>query len=285
MTLGSPPWSYGGMTINDRIGLFHSLHVSDPVLRLPNCWDAASARIMEDAGAVAVGTTSAAAAWSLGKPDGDALSPVVAAAAAARIVDAVSVPVTVDIEAGYGQTPTDVADTVSAVIDAGAAGVNIEDVHPDDPGRLREPGDNAVRLTSARKAAERHGVNLFINARIDTYLRGVGAAHYRFGDTIARANTYLDAGASGIFVPGVTDVDTIIDLVREIAAPVNVMLDEGSPTPGELGRLGVARVSVGPGIAAAAYGIARSRTHEFLGIPGPATEMVDYHEMNSLFAR
>ncbi|OLF05804.1 isocitrate lyase/PEP mutase family protein [Actinophytocola xanthii] len=228
------------------IDTFRSLH-SGSILVLPNAWDAASARLVEQAGAPAIATTSAGVAWSLGVPDGDHLAREQAIALVARVVAAVAVPVTADIESGFGATPGEVGDTVRAVADAGAAGVNIEDALHDQPG-LRPVEDQVARMAAARAAAP-----LFINARIDTYLLGIGPEETRMAETLARARAYLDAGADGIFVPGVVDRDLIAELVAKIDAPLNVLAMPGAPAVPELAELGVARASVGARVALAAY--------------------------------
>jgi 2-methylisocitrate lyase-like PEP mutase family enzyme len=225
-----------GMTFRD-----HHVH-GDPLV-LPNAWDAASARLIEQAGAVAVATTSAGVAWSLGVPDGDHLRPEDAIAAVARIVRAVDVPVTADVESGYG----DIAATVRGVVDAGAVGINIED------GAHRE----VRRIADARAAG---GDDLFINARIDTFLFGGGD----LDETVGRAAAYLDAGADGIFVPGVVDPAVVAELVERVPAPLNVMAGPGAPSVAELAKLGVRRISVGPAIAVAAYELAARAAAEVL---------------------
>jgi 2-methylisocitrate lyase-like PEP mutase family enzyme len=221
---------------------FRERHLSGAPLVLPNAWDASSARIIERAGAEAIATTSAGVAWGLGMPDGDRLDIDEAVAAIARIVRTVDVPVTADIESGYG----DVARTVRLVRDAGAVGINIED------GRVAAP----ERIAAARAA----GGDLFVNARIDTFLQSVGGVD----ETVARAKAYVDAGADGIFVPGVYDQDVIAELVSRIAAPLNVMAGPGAPPVSKLAELGVRRVSVGPAIAAAAYSLTAAAAAEIL---------------------
>ncbi|GAA4204281.1 isocitrate lyase/PEP mutase family protein [Actinocatenispora rupis] len=232
---------------------FRSLHVPGSPLVLVNAWDAASARIVAAAGAPAVATTSAGVSWSLGTADGDHLDRAAALALVRRVAGAVSVPVTADIETGYGAAPADVAATVREVVAAGAAGVNIEDVDPA-TGGLRDTADQCARLTAARSADD----TVFLNARIDTYLRGLGGV----AETVERATAYLAAGADGVFVPGVTAPDVIAVLVERIAAPVNVMAGPGAPAVGELAKLGVARVSVGSAVAQAAYTVARRAATE-----------------------
>jgi 2-methylisocitrate lyase-like PEP mutase family enzyme len=248
---------------------FRSLHVPGTPLVLVNAWDAASAAIAAAAGARAVGTTSAGVAWSRGAPDGDALSRADAVDVIRRITGVVRVPVTADIESGYGRTPDAVADTVRAVVAAGVAGINIEDAR------------HAVEEQCARLAAARAvDAGLFINARIDTYLAGTGGV----GVTIDRATAYLAAGADGIFVPGVADPAEIAALVEAIPAPLNVMVWPGAPTVPELAKLGVARVSLGSAVAQAAYGLVRRAVREAAttGTYDTVADAVGYPELNSL---
>lgn len=242
----------------DKAHLFRSLHTRSEPLALANAWDVASARVIEAAGAPAIATTSAGVAWSLGSPDGDALAREQALELISRITSAVAVPVTADIEGGYGQDAADVAETVTGVLSAGAVGVNIED-------GTRPPGELAARLTAARQAADRAGAGCFLNARVDTYLFGLGDPGSRFEETLDRARRYVDAGADGIFVPGVTDSATIAALAGAISVPLNVMAVPGAPTVAELGALGAARVSLGSGVAQAAYAAARHAAQDLFG--------------------
>ena len=243
-------------TTSTRTATFHGLHDhrSRPLV-LVNVWDAASARLVEDAGATAIATTSAGVAWSLGRPDGNTLTRAEAMDAVARIAASVSVPVTVDIESGYADDADGVARTVDAVLEAGAVGINIED------GRLH-PDALADRIGAARGAAERAGVPLFVNARTDVHLAGVVDPERLLAETLERARRYRGAGADGVFVPGVRDVETIRALVESIDAPVNVMAGPGSPTVSELARTGVARISLGSAVAQAAYAVARQAAAE-----------------------
>jgi 2-methylisocitrate lyase-like PEP mutase family enzyme len=242
---------------------FRARHHSGEPLVLPNAWDAASARVIEKAGAEAIATTSAGVAWSLGVPDGDHLTADDAVAVVARIVRVVDVPVTADIEGGYG----DVAGTVKRVQDAGAVGINIED------GVDAQP----QRIADARAAGD-----LFINARIDTFLFGVGGVD----ETVKRAQEYLDAGADGIFVPGVVDADTIRELVERISAPINVMAGPGAPSVAELAKLGVRRVSVGAAIPVAAYSLVAAAADEILrfGTYDRSRAELTHGDLNSSFA-
>lgn len=181
-----------------HVRLFRSLHTPSAPLALANAWDAASARVVEAAGAPAVATTSAGVAWALGSVDGNSLDRDRALAALAQVTAVVTVPVTADLEDGYGAGPAEVGATVTRALAAGAAGINLED-------GTRSPADFATRLTAARDAADKAGTDPFLNARIDTYLLGLGAPEHRLTETLTRAHHYVAAGADGIFVPGVTD--------------------------------------------------------------------------------
>ena len=266
-------------TTSTRAATFHGLHdhPSRPLV-LVNVWDAASARLVEDAGATAIATTSAGVAWSLGRPDGNTLTRAEAMDAVARIAASVSVPVTVDLESGYADDADGVARTVDAVLEAGAVGINIED------GRLH-PDALADRIGAARRAAERAGVPLFVNARTDVHLAGLVDPELRLAETLERARRYRGAGADGVFVPGVRDVETIRALVESIDGPVNVMAGPGSPTVAELARLGVARISLGSAVAQAAYAVVRQATAELrtTGTYDSLAGGVDYADLNALF--
>ncbi|MFD4643774.1 isocitrate lyase/phosphoenolpyruvate mutase family protein [Lentzea sp. NPDC058436] len=264
-------------SVADRTKLFHALHQSGP-LALPNAWDVASALIVEAAGAKAVATTSAGVAWSLGAPDGDALDRELAIGLIARIARAVRVPVSADIESGFGEDAAQVGDTARAVVEAGASGVNIEDGHG---AGLREVGDQQERLAAARAAAP----DLFINARTDVFLRGIGEPEGRLQLAIDRARAYLEAGASGIFVPGVTDLASVEELARAIDAPLNVLAGPGAPAVHELGTAGAARISVGTALASAAYAVAKKAAEELLvkGTYDSTSDGLGYGELNALF--
>ncbi|WP_338693145.1 isocitrate lyase/phosphoenolpyruvate mutase family protein [Streptomyces sp. Q6] len=264
-------------THQDAVRRFRALHTPARPLALANVWDVAGARLVEDAGAAAIATTSAGVAWSLGRPDGDALSREDAMAAVTRIAAAVTVPVTADIESGYGDDLAAVAGTVRQVVAAGAVGVNIED-------GTRPPAELAARLTAARAAADAQGTDLFLNARVDTYLFGLGEERDRLKETLERALRYVDAGADGVFVPGVVDRDTIAALADGIPVPLNVMAGPGAPSVAELGALGVARVSLGAGVAQAAYAAARRAARDLLttGRYDTLADGVDFTELNTL---
>jgi 2-methylisocitrate lyase-like PEP mutase family enzyme len=269
---------------------FRALHIPGRPLVLPNAWDTASARLVEEAGAAAVATTSAGLAWDLGTADGDRLDRDRALGAVARVAAAVRVPVSADIESGYAKDAAGVGDTIRAVLAAGAVGVNIEDAlydgeegeGDDDGGRgpLRPVAEQAERIAAARAAADAAGVPLFINARIDTVLRGAGGV----GETLERAAAFLAAGADGIFVPGAVDPGTVKSLVAGVEGPLNVLVGPGAPPVAELAALGVARISAGSSIAQAAHAVVRRAARELLsaGTYDSLTGGLDYAELNTV---
>lgn len=246
--------------MNTSAETFAGLHRPGEPLLLANAWDAASAAVIEAAGARAIATTSSGVSWALGARDGGRLGRAALGAAVARIVAAVAVPVTADIEDGYGPTPDDVAATVTAVLDAGAVGVNLED-RLGGTRVLLAPADQAARIAAARAAAVRHGSPLWINARTDTYLAAIGPEADRLALTLSLATLYAEAGADSLFVPGVLDPDTVATLVKG-PLPLNVMVGPGAPPVAELAALGVARISLGGAIAEAAYALADRAARE-----------------------
>ncbi|MFS8103159.1 isocitrate lyase/phosphoenolpyruvate mutase family protein [Lentzea alba] len=261
----------------DRNQLFHALHRPGPLV-LPNAWDVASALIVESAGAKAVATTSGAVAWSLGAADGDKLDRDRAIDLVARIAKAVKIPVTADIESGFGKDAAEVGETMRAISEAGASGVNIEDGHGP---ALRDVQEQVDRLAAAHEAAP----DLYLHARIDVYLRGIGEPEDRVRITLERAQAYVEAGASGIFVPGVTDLDTIKQLSEGIDVPLGVLAGPGAPAVGELAGAGAARISIGTAIAEAAYALTRKAAVELLtsGTYSSVEENISYGELNALF--
>ncbi|HEY9472360.1 MAG TPA: isocitrate lyase/phosphoenolpyruvate mutase family protein [Mycobacteriales bacterium] len=267
-----------------RAALLRSFHQGQ-VLVLPNAWDAGSAAVMAAAGARAIGTTSGGMSWSHGCPDGQQMSRADMVAAIARIVAAVEVPVTADIEGGYGPAPADVGATVEAVVAVGAAGVNLEDSLPTG-GALFDTEAQSLRLAAARTAAADNGVpELVVNARTDVFLFGIGEPEGRLDEVLVRAGRYAQAGADCLFVPGVTDLDTVRSLVAASPLPVNVMAGPGGPSVTDLAAAGVQRISVGTAIAQAAYTLARRATRELVesGTYNSLDDAMDFVAMNSLF--
>ena len=253
------------------------LHGGPKILVLPNAWDVASARIFEAAGFPAIGTTSAGVANSLGYPDGERITRDEMLEVVRRIARAVSIPVTADVEAGYG----DPVGTAQAVVDAGAAGLNLEDTTGENP-------DSLTPLAAQVKTIEtiRSETDLVINARTDIFLASIGDPATRLERTIERLNAYRKAGADCLFAPGVRDADTIGKLVRAVQGPLNILATVGAPPIAELERLGVARVSIGSGAMRASMGLTRRIATELLerGTYSSFTEgAMLYTDANRLF--
>jgi 2-methylisocitrate lyase-like PEP mutase family enzyme len=236
---------------------FRDMHHGPRILVLPNAWDVASARIFEEAGVSAIATTSGGIAFTLGYPDGERISRDEMLAAVARIAAKVKIPVTADVEAGYGDRPEDAALTARRVIEAGAVGLNLEDGTGDQRHPLAELPLQIEKIAAMRQAAQIAGVGLVLNARTDVYLRGVGEAGNRYEETVHRLAGFRDAGADCLFVPGLGDIKTIERLVRELQFPINILGGPGSPSIPELQRVGVARVSLGSSPMRATLGLAR----------------------------
>lgn len=228
----------------DKANLLRELHRPGDPLILVNVWDAASARTVAAAdGCRAIATASWSIAAAHGHEDGEQISLELMLAAIERIAAAVELPVTADIEAGFGDTPAAVSDTVAAVIAAGAVGVNLED-------RLRPAAEHAAILAAVRERREREGVPLVINGRSDEFLIG----ERNLDEAVGRARAYLEAGADSFFIPGLVELDDTRRLIEELGgAPVNVLALPVSPPLAELAEAGVARVSFGPGPMGVAY--------------------------------
>ena len=236
---------------------FRALHAGPEILILPNAWDAASAALMQDAGAKAVATSSAAVAWAHGYADGDLFPVPLVLTAIAEITRVTSVPVTADIEGGYTDDLSKLAETIKAVVGAGGVGINLED-------GARDPVLHARKIEAARKAADQAGVALFINARTDVYLKNLMQGEAVEAEVLARAKAYGAAGADGIFVPGPTDGALLGRLAKAIDLPVNAMARTGLPNAAALQGLGVLRLSSGAGLFAAAYGTLARATMAYL---------------------
>ena len=242
------------MTLAEKAERLRALHRGPPVLVLPNAWDVASARIFASiASCRALATTSAGIAAALGYPDGERIPREEMIAVAGRIARAVEVPVSADLEAGYG----DPGGTAEAAIEAGLAGMNLEDAAGD-------AGEHVERIREVRATGERRGLPFVINARIDLYIEAAGAPEERFPGTVERARRYVEAGADCIFVPAVEDAETIGRLAAAIDAPLNVLAGPSTPPVAQLERLGVARVTVGSGAMRATLPLVRRIGEELL---------------------
>ena len=245
-----------------KANTFRALHHTGKVLLLPNVWDVVSARMIEQAGFPAIATTSAGIAFSLGYPDGQKISRLEMLARVARIARAVKVPLTADVEAGYGDRPEDAAQTAREVIEAGAVGMNFEDSTNDPQHPLIDLPLQLERIHAIREAALKSGVLLVLNARTDVYLSEVGAPETRYDHTLERLRAYRDAGADCVFAPGLRDLETIARLVKDVQCPLNILAGPGSPSIGELEKLGVARVSLGSAPMRATLGLLRRLADE-----------------------
>ena len=235
-----------------KANLFRDLHRGSKVLLLPNAWDVATARVLEQTGIAAIATTSAGIAFALGYPDGQKISRKEMLAMISRIASKVKIPVTADIEAGYGDRPEDAALTARAVIESGAVGLNLED------GSDRQLADLSLQLekiAAVRETSRAMGVSLVLNARTDVYLLQVGNPESRFGETVKRLSAFRDAGADCLFAPGVRDLPMISQLVRELHHPLNILAGPGSPSVPHLQEAGVARVSLGSSPMRATLGL------------------------------
>jgi 2-methylisocitrate lyase-like PEP mutase family enzyme len=227
---------------------FRALHTVGRPLILFNVWDAGSARSVDAAGAVALATGSWSVAAAFGQADGERLPLTLALDNLARIAAATELPVSIDLESGYGEDPAGVARTVAVAANAGAIGCNLEDSFPGGGG-LREIGDQVERLRAARVSLDRGGLMGFLNARTDVFFQERPEAHdaAMVEAALERAHAYAAAGADGIFMPGLIDLGLIEAAAKASPLPLNIMVGEGTPPLSALARVGVSRVSHGPG--------------------------------------
>lgn len=272
--------------LRGKADALRALHRSGQPLVLVNVWDAATARIVEKAGAAAIATTSAGIAFASGFPDGQLISRDGMLEAVARVCSSVALPVTADVEAGYGESPDEVRRTVDGVLDAGAVGMNLEDGTGRRESPLLDIGRQVEKIRAAVARGRQRGVALVVNARTDVYLERVGPEPGRLEEAVRRGAAYRDAGADCVFVPGVTDPKTIGALVERIACPVNVLAAAGSPSISELARLGVARVSLGSGPMRAAVTLVQRLAREALtnGTFSALEGAIPHAELNALMS-
>jgi 2-methylisocitrate lyase-like PEP mutase family enzyme len=262
-----------------KADVLRKLHQGPPILVLPNAWDAASARIFEAAGFPAIATSSAGVANALGYPDGEKIPREEMIWMVRRVARSVAVPVTADMEAGYG----DPVGTARAVMDAGAVGMNLEDSSSDDFTKLTDIQAQVGIIEQIRAATD-----IVLNARTDVYLFGIGDPATRFEQTVERLRAYHKAGADSLFVPGVRDAETIGRLAKAVSAPLNILATAGAPSIQEMEKLGVRRVSVGSGPMRAAMGLTQRIAMELKqrGTFASMTEgAMPYKEANELFMK
>jgi 2-methylisocitrate lyase-like PEP mutase family enzyme len=265
---------------------FRNMHSGSPILVLPNAWDAASARIFEQAGFQAVATTSSGVAAALGYPDGERISRNMLVEVVEHMTRVVECPVTVDLEAGYGNTIEDVLETVKVMITAGAVGINIEDSAKGQEKTLADVSYQVELLKAIQETSLSMDIPLVVNARTDVFLLAIGDPATRFEEAVQRANAYRQAGADCLFLIGVNDERTIADLVLAINGPINILAGSKAPSIEELARLGVARVSFGSGMMRATLAHLRRIAQELLAL-GTYTSMFEETlsaaELRSLF--
>jgi 2-methylisocitrate lyase-like PEP mutase family enzyme len=264
----------------EKAELLRRLHHGDDILVLPNAWDAISARIIEAEGFPAAATGSAGVAAVLGYPDGQHIPRAEMMFMVARMAAAVNVPLTADVEAGYG----DPAATAREVIAAGAVGMNFEDMIA---GELIPLPEQLGKIRAVKAAAAASGVPLVLNARTDIFLAHHGDEATRFDRACERLNAFYDAGADCLFAPGVTDAATIGRLVKAVKGPLNILAGIGTPPVAELKRLGVRRLSLGSGTQRIVLGALRRFTRELLDegtLTALATDAVPYTEVQKLLS-
>lgn len=242
------------VTQKEKAIQFRQLHAGPDMLILPNAWDAASARILEQAGFQAVATTSSGVAASLGYPDGQRISLDMLLGVVEHITRVVACPVSVDFEAGYGNSIEEVTKSVEAVIKAGAVGINIEDTTKQGQRSLLDIAYQVELLKAIQEVAASMGVPAVINARTDVYLFSASEQGSSFEQAAERGNAYRQAGADCFFPIGLNDPAIIAQLVKAVASPINILASPPAPTLPELARLGVARVTFGGGLMRAALG-------------------------------
>jgi 2-methylisocitrate lyase-like PEP mutase family enzyme len=276
-------------TQQERAEAFHRLHTGDGILVLVNAWDAASARLLEQAGSPAIATTSAGVAWSLGYSDGEQVSARALIEACARICRVVTAPVSVDLERGYGRTPTEVAATVRALLELGVVGINIEDGLTPGANELASPDILTEKIAAIRAVANEAGVRLFINARTGPYLAPANDPDARYEEAVRRALMYIAAGADGVFAPGLESLEEMARMTQVLPRPLNIYAGfAGLPSVAELRRAGVRRVSLGCGPLQAALALVRRIATESLNegtYTVMTTDMLSLREANSLFSQ
>ncbi len=272
------------VSLQEQAAAFRRLHDGPGILVLPNAWDVITARVIESAGFAAIATSSAGVAWALGYADGERISRGEMLAVVRRIASSVRVPVTADMEAGYGTTPEAAAETARGVVAAGAVGLNLEDGTPD--GRLVDVALHQDRIRAVREAGKASGVPLVINARTDAFEVKEWSPAERLTAAVRRANAYRRAGADCLFVPHVSDAATIGQLAQEIDGPLNIIAGPPAPPIPELERLGVRRASLGPRVVQAALGLVRRAATELRerGTYDALTDLIPFTELQRLVA-
>jgi 2-methylisocitrate lyase-like PEP mutase family enzyme len=262
------------------------LHHGGKILVLVNVWDVAGARLLEQMEMPAVATSSAAIASMLGYVDGERISRDEMLEIVQRIADGVELPVTADLEAGYAKTPEGAATTVSALLETGAVGMNLEDGEGEK--RLADLALQVEKIRAVKEAGRAAGVDIVLNARSDAYLLPEGEASWRFKEAVRRATAFREAGADCVFLPGLGDAGMIKRFLKESPGPLNILISKGGLPTGNLERLGVARASYGSGPARAALATFRRIVEEVrtVGTCRAMTEdLFSYDEIQALMGR
>ena len=264
-----------------KADLFRAMHRGRRILLLPNAWDAVSARVFEEAGFGAIATTSAGIAFTLGYPDGQRISRQEMLGVVRRIAAAVKIPVTADVEAGYGNRPEDAAQTAREVAEAGGVGMNLEDATGDPRKPLLDLALQVERVKAVQEAAREVVV---LNARTDVYLLQLETPETRYDAALRRLAAYRDAGADCVFVPGLQDAEIIKRLVKDLQCPINILGGPGAPAVPELEEIGVARITVGSGAMRATLGLVRRIAEELKGSGTYATfeGAISYADVNRM---
>lgn len=264
-----------------------ALHAGSEILVMVNAWDAASARIVELAGFPAIATSSSGVAHACGFPDGQFISREGMLAAVARIAAIVEVPVSADLEAGYGLGAENASKLANGLLDAGAVGLNLEDGTGDPASPFKTIKQQCDQIRAIRKTGEARGVHIVINARTDAYWEGERVFADPLAEAIQRGRAYREAGADCIFLPGLNDPALIVRVVKEIPAPVNLLAKPGIPSLDELKRLGVRRLSFGAAPSRLAWGFFRHQLQEFSRSKNPETLLggeISFNELNALYS-
>jgi 2-methylisocitrate lyase-like PEP mutase family enzyme len=284
---------FKGITMNikaqaEKAEKLRKLHHGPRILALPNAWDVVSARILEELGYPAIATSSAAVAFSLGYPDGQRISRGEMLEVVARIARAVEVPVTADMESGYGKTPEEIVETTKQLVASGAVGLNFEDITGDDESSHVELGLQVKKIRTIRDTSAVLGVPLVINARTDVYLMPIGPESTRFERTVDRLRAYREAGADCLFAPGICDREIIAKLVKALGAPLNILVSQNCPSLDDLEKMGVARASAGSSAMRATMGAFQRVAKDWLAngsYDSLQQVTIPYPELNSMMAR
>lgn len=269
--------------LQEKARLLHSLHHGEDLLILPNAWDALSAKMFERQGAKAIATTSAGMAAIYGYADGQQFPKDLLFVMVDRIVKSVTVPVTIDLEAGFGDTTEEICETVLSILKLGAVGINIEDADPKRPGSLFPIAEQAEKIRAIKSLAHKLNMPFFLNARTDVFWLNVGDKETQLQETLARLQAYKEAGADGIFVPGLTDHNFICEVVQKIHLPLNLLAGPWIKDLTTLKPLGVSRVTMGSSLTRECAGHLEALVHQYLDGNYTLNPSLSYFMFNSLF--